>query len=104
MARMFLISTDITKYPVRILVCCTLLVVAADAGVIQDTIITGLSPNSITVTTGKDTKTYIVTRLPEISLNGQRAAFNELKKGMRASVAADADPTKASRITATGPK
>lgn len=64
--------------------------------------ISSVSLTSITVTDAKATKTLAITQFTEITLNGQRATAAELKPGMTASITLGTDPTKASRINATG--
>ena len=57
---------------------------------------------SITVTEGKITKTLTITQFTEINVNGQRATAADLKPGMIVSITLGTDPSKASRINATG--
>ncbi len=63
-------------------------------------VISAISANSITVTDEKMTKTVTVTPFTEITVNGQRASFADLKTGMAVSLGLSS-PTQASRITAT---
>jgi hypothetical protein len=64
--------------------------------------ISAVTANSITVTDAKVTKTLTITQFTEIIVNGQRATAAELKPGMTVSFTLGTDPTKASRINATG--
>lgn len=64
--------------------------------------ITSVSANSITVTEAKVSKTLIITQFTEITVNGQRATAADLKAGMIVSITLGTDPSKASRINATG--
>jgi len=65
-------------------------------------IISGVTGNAITVTEGKTTRTFIITQFTEINVNGQPAAIVDLKPGMTVSVTIGMDPTRASRVVATG--
>ena len=69
---------------------------------IQTPTISSVTASSITVNDGKVTKTYTITQFTEIFVNGQKATAAELKPGMIANVTMGTDPTKASRINATG--
>ena len=64
--------------------------------------ITAVTPTSITVTEDKATKTLAITQFTEITVNGVKATAAELKPGMAVTVTLGTDPTKASRINATG--
>jgi hypothetical protein len=64
--------------------------------------IASVTANSITVTEPKVTKTLAITQFTEILVNGQRATAADLKPGMTVSITLGTDPTKASRINATG--
>ena len=64
--------------------------------------ITSVTANSITVTEAKVTKTLTITQFTEITVNGQRGTAADLKPGMGVSIALGTDPSKASRINATG--
>jgi hypothetical protein len=64
--------------------------------------IASVTGNSITVMEAKVSKTLTITQFTEITVNGQRATAAELKPGMIVSVTLGTDPTRASRITATG--
>jgi hypothetical protein len=55
------------------------------------------------VTDEKTAKTLTVTQFTEVTLNGQKASFADLKPGMTVSVVLSS-PTQASRITATTKK
>ncbi|PZR73534.1 MAG: hypothetical protein DLM73_10410 [Chthoniobacterales bacterium] len=61
-----------------------------------------VTANSITVTEEKTTKTLTITPSTEITVNGQKATAAELKPSMTVSITMGTDPTKASRISATG--
>lgn len=65
-------------------------------------VISSVSATSITVTEGKTAKTLAITQFTEITVNGVKATATELKPGMNATVTLGTDPTKASRIVATG--
>ena len=65
-------------------------------------VISSVNANSITVTEGKVSKTLTITQFTEINVNGQRATIAELKPGMVVTVTLGTDPTRASRINATG--
>jgi hypothetical protein len=69
---------------------------------IQNPTIASVTASSVTVNDGKVTKTFTITQFTEIIVNGQKATVAELKTGMIANVTMGTDPTKASRITATG--
>ena len=62
--------------------------------------ISAVSGNTITVTGEKSAKTVTVSPLTEITLNGQKATFADLKPGMTVSLTLSG-PTQASRIVAT---
>jgi len=68
----------------------------------QAPVISSVTGNTITVSEEKTTRTFIITQFTEINVNGQRAAVADLKPGMTASVTIGVDPTRASRINATG--
>jgi len=65
-------------------------------------VIASVTATSITITEGKTAKTLGITSFTEIMVNGQKATAAELKPGMIANVTLGTDPTKASRIVATG--
>jgi hypothetical protein len=65
-------------------------------------VIASVTANAMTVSQDKVTKTYAVTQFTEINVNGQRATIADLKPGMTVSVTSGTDPSKASRIVATG--
>ncbi len=65
-------------------------------------VITSVSAAAITIAEGKTAKTLGITSFTEITVNGQKATAAELKPGMNANVTLGTDPTKASRIVATG--
>lgn len=64
--------------------------------------IASVTATSVTVTEGKITKTLAITQFTEITVNGQKATAAELKPGMTVSITLGTDPSKASRINATG--
>jgi hypothetical protein len=70
----------------------------------HETVISAVTPNSITVADDKTMKTYTITQFTEINVNGQKATVADLKQGMKVSVTIDMDPTRVSRIIATGKK
>ena len=68
----------------------------------QVPVISSVTGNTITVSEEKTARTFIITQFTEINVNGQRAAVADLKPGMTVSVTIGVDPTRASRINATG--
>jgi hypothetical protein len=68
----------------------------------QGPVISSVTGNAITVSEEKTTRTFIITQFTEINVNGQRAATADLKPGMTVSVTIGVDPTRASRVVATG--
>jgi hypothetical protein len=68
----------------------------------QAPVISSVTGNTITVSEEKTTRTFIITHFTEINVNGQRAAVADLKPGMTLSVTIGVDPTRVSRINATG--
>ena len=68
----------------------------------QAPVIANVTGNTITVNEEKTARTFIITQFTEINVNGQRAAVADLKPGMTVSVTIGVDPTRASRINATG--
>jgi hypothetical protein len=68
----------------------------------QPPTITAVTANSITIKDQAVTKTLTITQFTEINVNGRRAAVADLKSGMTVSFVLSTDPTKASRINATG--
>ena len=79
----------------------------------QAIIISEVTPNSITVETqtvadkggkvlDKTSRTYVVTRFTEITVNGQRATIGQLKPKMKVNVTIGSDPAQAARIVANG--
>ena len=67
------------------------------------TIISSVTPTVITVTEGKVAKTFAITQFTEINVNGQKATVADLKPGMTVNLTL-ADPSRLSRIVATGAK
>ena len=65
-------------------------------------VLSDVTGNAITVTEGKTTRTFIITQFTEINVNGQRATIVDLKPGMTVNVTIGMDPTRASRVVATG--
>ena len=65
-------------------------------------VISSVTGNTITVSEEKTTRTFIITQFTEINVNGQRGAVADLKPGMTVSVTIGVDPTRASRVNATG--
>jgi hypothetical protein len=68
----------------------------------QVRVISSVTGNAITVSEEKTTRTFIITQFTEINVNGQRAAVADLKPGMTVTVTLGVDPTRASRVVATG--
>jgi hypothetical protein len=65
-------------------------------------VISSVTGNTVTVSEEKTTRTFIITQFTEINVNGQRGAVADLKPGMTVSVTIGVDPTRASRVVATG--
>jgi hypothetical protein len=65
----------------------------------HQTTISSVTPTAITITQDNQTKTYQISPLAEVSINGQKAAIADLKPGMTVDVVLS-DPTRVSRITA----
>jgi hypothetical protein len=100
-------------FPPLVAICTLLAVVVATPGfaggkkkkatpAYHTAVISGVTGNAITVTEGKTTRTFIITQFTEINVNGQRAAIVDLRPGMTVSVTIGMDPTRASRVVATG--
>ena len=66
----------------------------------QETVISNVTGNSITVTDQNTAKTVNVSPLTEVMINGQKGTFADLKPGMAVSLVLSG-PTQASRIIAT---
>jgi hypothetical protein len=64
--------------------------------------IAAVTPDSITVKEAQATKTLGITQFTEINVNGRKASAAELKPGMTVNVTLGTDPSKVSRINATG--
>ena len=64
--------------------------------------IESVTATSITVKEATTTKTLAITQFTEITVNGQRATAAELKSGMTVNITLGTDPSKASRIHASG--
>jgi hypothetical protein len=75
---------------------------ATPAAAYHQTIISMIGMNAITVSDDKATRTFMVSRFTEITVNGQRGTITDLKPGMTVNVTIGTDPTHASRITAEG--
>jgi hypothetical protein len=71
-------------------------------GIIQTPTISSVTATSITIMDGKAVKTLVINQFTEIMVNGVKATTAELKPGMGVTVTLGTDPTKASRIVATG--
>jgi hypothetical protein len=65
-------------------------------------VIASVSAHSITVSEPKGTKTFTITQFTEINVNGQKATVADLKPGMVVTVTIGIDPSRASRINASG--
>jgi hypothetical protein len=65
-------------------------------------VISSVTGNAVTVSEEKTTRTFIITQFTEITVNGQRGTIVDLKPGMTVSVTIGMDPTRASRVVATG--
>ncbi len=65
------------------------------------TVITSVSPDSITITDNGVSKTYSVTQFTEILFKGQRTTLAALQPGMGVSITLGSDATKAARINAS---
>ena len=68
----------------------------------QAPVISSVTGNTITVSEEKSARIFIITQFTEINVNGQRATVADLKPGMTVSVTIGVDPTRASRVVATG--
>jgi hypothetical protein len=73
-----------------------------EAPLIQGPVIASVTATSITISEGKTARTLIITQFTEITVNGIRATAAELKPGMNVSVTLGTDPTRVSRVNATG--
>lgn len=67
---------------------------------VQQTVISSISGNTVTITDEKTAKTVTVTPFTEVLINGAKAKLDDLKPGMVVSLTLSS-PTQASRITAT---
>jgi hypothetical protein len=65
-------------------------------------LISSVMGNTVTVSEEKTARTFIITQFTEINVNGQRGTMADLNPGMTVSVTIGVDPTRASRIVATG--
>jgi hypothetical protein len=68
----------------------------------HDKLISSVTGKAITVTEGKVTRAFIVSQFTEINVNGQKATIADLKPGMIVSVTIGTDPSRASRVNASG--
>ena len=68
----------------------------------QHTVIGNISADSITVDTGKSTRTYKIDRFTQCYLEGTQVPVTALKAGMRVSVSSDSDALTANAINASG--
>src|SRR5436189_3364272 len=100
-------------FPSLVAACTTLAVITATpafggskkkkaTSVSHPPVISSVTGNAITVSEEKTTRTFIVSQFTEINVNGQRATIVDLKPGMTVSVTIGMDPTRASRVVATG--
>ena len=64
--------------------------------------IAAVTTDSITVDGHKATRTLTINQFTEINVNGRSATVADLKAGMTVNVTLGTDPSKASRINATG--
>jgi hypothetical protein len=62
-------------------------------------VITSVTPTSVTVSEAKNTKTYTISQFTEVTVNGQKATIADLKPGMIVNVTLGG-ATQASRIAA----
>ncbi len=69
----------------------------------QHTTISLVSSDSITIQSGKESKTFKITQDTAIELKGSRATVADLKPGMRVSITPGLEPTIAGHITANDP-
>ena len=69
---------------------------------VQAPTIVAVTENSITVKDPQTTRTLTITQFTEINVNGRKAPAAELKPGMTVNVTLGTDPSKVSRINATG--
>ena len=67
-----------------------------------DPVISNVTANSITVTSRRETRTFIVSPFTEVNVNGQKGTIADLKSGMNVNVTIGLDPTRAGRIVASG--
>jgi hypothetical protein len=69
---------------------------------IKSPTITSVTATSITIAEEKIAKTLTINQFTEINVNGVKATAADLKPGMTVTVTLGTDPTKASRINASG--
>jgi hypothetical protein len=65
----------------------------------HQTLISNVSPTSITIQEDSGPKTFVITNFTEVVIDGQRATVVDLRRGMRVSIDLD-DPLHAHRISA----
>jgi hypothetical protein len=73
---------------------------ATPAAAYQQSVISSVKGNAITVSDAKTTRAFAITQFTEINVNGQRANVADLKPGMTVNVTIGLDPSHASRINA----
>src|SRR5947209_14142512 len=64
------------------------------------TVITAVTPSSLTIQEDTVTKSFTITPFTEVNVNGQRGSLADLKPGMSVNVTLGSDPSKLSRIDA----
>ncbi len=102
-------------FPLLVAVCTTLVLITATPALAgskkkkassvpryHSPVISSVTGNAVTVSEEKTTRTFIITQFTEVNVNGQRATIADLKPGMTVSVTIGMDPTRASRVVATG--
>lgn len=67
----------------------------------RPTVISSVSPASITVSENNLSKTYAITQFTEVLVKGQHAKISDLQPGMAVSVTMGSDSSKAGRINAS---
>jgi hypothetical protein len=75
---------------------------AAPPPVQHSPVISSVSANTVTVTEERAARTFTISQFTEINVNGQKATVADLKPGMTVSITLGTDPSRASRINATG--
>ncbi len=69
----------------------------------QYTTIASVTPDSLTITEGKVSRTLVITSFTEILVKGRKATLADLQPGMLVGITLGTDPTKLSRINAGDP-